>query len=104
MIESKYREHCKHGQLRRQCEICELENELALNASMLAKQTDEARVAETEAMKLRREAEGLKCCGNCAKKSCIQIFSFSYCDKWESDCLTRKERKGRFSENQKQER
>ena len=80
-------------------EVAELKAELKLNASMLARQTDLARVAETESMKLRREVEGLKCCGNC-KHYCLDDDPEGYivwcdievypipelgncCDKWE---------------------
>jgi hypothetical protein len=79
-------------------EVAELKAELKLNASMLARQTDLARVAETESMKLRREVEGLKCCGNCKLyyPECDYrgVLGYYYCDKWQSDGLTRKEREG----------
>ena len=76
-------------------EVAELKAELKLNASMLARQTDLARVAETESMKLRREVEGLKCCGNCEKSNkfaCKDRLGYSYCDDWQSDEMTRMER------------
>ena len=41
-------------------EILALQKDLALNASMLAKQTDLARDAETECHKAQREAEQLR--------------------------------------------
>ena len=65
-------------------EVAELKAELKLNASMLARQTDLARVAETESMKLRREVEGLKCCGNCADKHCVRLLDPS--TEWRAAC------------------
>jgi len=73
-------EVCKHGQLARSCEICELEKEI----------------------------DDLKCCGNCRlfcdnncpKKEYIDDEQIEYqepnsvCDKWQSDSLTRKGREG----------
>ena len=80
-------------------EVAELKAELKLNASMLARQTDLARVAETESMKLRREVEGLKCCGNCKNNHITNIDTYceitgeevnshKTCAKWKSDGLT----------------
>ncbi|NMC95847.1 MAG: hypothetical protein GYA70_00115 [Deltaproteobacteria bacterium] len=80
-------------------EVAELKAELKLNASMLARQTDLARVAETESMKLRREVEGLKCCGNCKhytpRGDCRSKHEYApghYCDYWQSDGKKRKDR------------
>ena len=77
-------------------EVAELKAELKLNASMLARQTDLARVAETESMKLRREVEGLKCCGNCKKyvenRNCYNMRPGSYCPGWLPDGLKREDR------------
>jgi len=88
-------------------EVAELKAELKLNASMLARQTDLARVAETESMKLRREVEGLRCCGNCVKYYEHKCYCFhnwnphKYCHNWTADRLTREEREkehGRVAE------
>ena len=79
-------------------EVAELKAELKLNASMLARQTDLARVAETESMKLRREVEGLRCCGNCVKYYEHKCYCFH---NWTADRLTREEREkehGRVAE------
>ena len=79
-------------------EVAELKAELKLNASMLARQTDLARVAETESMKLRREVEGLKCCGNCSRSNCLEDRGNQndthswYCSKWEWDYLRQEDR------------
>ncbi len=74
----EYGKHCKHGQLARSCNICELEKEI----------------------------DDLKCCGNCRlfcdhncpKKEYIDDEQIEYqepnsvCAKWQSDGLTRKDR------------
>ena len=70
-----------------------LKAELALNAKMLARQCDLAREAETQALRLR-------CCGNCKHytphSDCRSKHEYSpghYCDFWQSDGLTSKDRK-----------
>jgi len=69
-----------------------LKAELALNAKMLARQCDLAREAETQALRLR-------CCGNCKhytpRGDCWSKHEYRpghYCDFWQSDGLTRKDR------------
>ena len=70
-------------------EVAELKAELKLNASMLARQCDLAREAETQALRLR-------CCGNCKKyvenRNCYNMRPGSYCPGWLPDGLTRKDR------------
>ena len=73
-------------------QVDDLKKDLALNASMLARQCDLAREAETQALRLR-------CCGNC-KHYCLDDDPEGYivwcdievypipelgncCDKWE---------------------
>ena len=64
----EYGKHCKHGQLARSCNICELEKEI----------------------------DDLKCCGNCKKyvenRNCYNMRPGSYCPGWLPDGLTRKDR------------
>ena len=50
-----------------------------------------AKALEAELLSRLEQGENLKCCGNCKlDKNCI-IWA-TYCDKWQSDNLTRKER------------
>ena len=83
IMESKIEVLCK--------QVDDLKKDLALNASMLARQCDLAREAETQALRLR-------CCGNCKLyyPECDYrgVLGYYYCDKWQSDGLTRKEREG----------
>ena len=74
-------------------QVDDLKKDLALNASMLARQCDLAREAETQALRLR-------CCGNCKHytphSDCRSKHEYSpghYCDFWQSDGLTSKDRK-----------
>ena len=73
-------------------EVAELKAELKLNASMLARQCDLAREAETQALRLR-------CCGNCKYNHVTNIDTYceitgeevnshKTCAKWKSDGLT----------------
>ena len=70
-------------------QVDDLKKDLALNASMLARQCDLAREAETQALRLR-------CCGNCKKyvenRNCYNMRPGSYCPGWLPDGLTRKDR------------
>jgi hypothetical protein len=42
----------------------------------------------------RKRARDLECCGNCAHhyKDCHNELSYEFCDKWQTDGLTRGER------------
>ena len=72
-------------------QVDDLKKDLALNASMLARQCDLAREAETQALRLR-------CCGNCVKYYEHKCYCFhnwnphKYCHNWTADRLTREER------------
>lgn len=80
-------EVCKHGQLRRECEICELEDALT------------ERTTQAQIEKLATEIENLKCCGNCKhytpRGDCRSKHGYPpgyYCDYWLTSGLTRKDR------------
>ena len=84
IMESKIEVLCK--------QVDDLKKDLALNASMLARQCDLAREAETQALRLR-------CCGNCKhytpRGDCWSKHEYRpghYCDFWQSDGFTRKDR------------
>ena len=77
-------------------QVDDLKKDLALNASMLARQCDLAREAETQALRLR-------CCGNCKYNHVTNIDTYceitgeevnghKICSNWTPDGLTRKER------------
>ena len=89
IMESKIEVLCK--------QVDDLKKDLALNASMLARQCDLAREAETQALRLR-------CCGNCKKyvenrncyNMCTRWLQYrrpgSYCPGWLPDGLKREDR------------
>ena len=65
------RDECEHGSLRRACEICERDKEIA---------------------SLKKQLEDRECCGNCkhySKRSdCVSkhnMDAHSVCDYWTSD-------------------
>ena len=77
-------------------QVDDLKKDLALNASMLARQCDLAREAETQALRLR-------CCGNCKYNHVTNIDTYceitgeevnghKVCAKWQSDGKKRKDR------------
>ncbi len=77
-------------------QVDDLKKDLALNASMLARQCDLAREAETQALRLR-------CCGNCKNNHITNIDTYceitgeeinghKICSNWTQDGLTRKDR------------
>jgi hypothetical protein len=84
IMESKIEVLCK--------QVDDLKKDLALNASMLARQCDLAREAETQALRLG-------CCGNCKNNHITNIDTYceitgeevnshKTCAKWKSDGLT----------------
>lgn len=81
IMESKIEVLCK--------QVDDLKKDLALNASMLARQCDLAREAKTQALRLR-------CCGNCKKyvenRNCYNMRPGSYCPGWLPDGLKREDR------------
>jgi hypothetical protein len=73
-------ERCDHGQLKRSCELCELQDANGL---------------------LKEQVADLECCGNCMFLHNCQAITYAsrqaganhFCDKWKSDTLTREKRK-----------
>lgn len=50
---------------------------------------------ETELLSRLEQIDDLKCCGNCESTEGCEfstVFQSKYCDKWQSDGMTRKER------------
>ena len=77
-------------------QVDDLKKDPALNASMLARQCELAREAETQALRLR-------CCGNCKYNHVTNIDTYceitgeevnghKVCAKWQSDGKKRKDR------------
>jgi len=68
------------------------------SGKMVAEVIKQTELLEKHIESLKEEIENLKCCGNCNPLECNWKTSGSeeshYCDKWQSDGLKRKERKG----------
>jgi len=76
----------------------ELEKELKVTklAHAVEKQImqDNFTQCKTAGEYLKTENDNLRCCGNCGKhyKDCHNELSYEFCDKWQTDGLTREER------------